>query len=61
MLNPLNSTMLATALTILCHSFLRDISEGALLITPLYLGCFTDTGYKKQWKKKEREKSFIAD
>lgn len=37
MLNPLNSTMLATALTILCQSFSRDLSEGALLITPLYL------------------------
>jgi MFS family permease len=37
MLNPLNSTMLSTALTILCRSFSKDISSGALLITPLYL------------------------
>jgi len=37
MLNPLNSTMLSTALTILCKSFSKDISSGALLITPLYL------------------------
>lgn len=37
MLNPLNSTMLSTALTQLTHSFGRDISSGALLITPLYI------------------------
>jgi MFS family permease len=37
MLNPLNSTMLSTALTKLTHSFGRDVSDGALLITPLYL------------------------
>lgn len=37
MMNPLNSTMLATALTTICHSFGRDVSDGALLITPLYL------------------------
>jgi MFS family permease len=37
MLNPLNSTMLSTALTKLTHSFGRDVSAGALLITPLYL------------------------
>ena len=37
MLNPLNSTMLATALTTLCHSFSKDISEGPLLIVPLYV------------------------
>src|ERR1700753_856411 len=37
MLNPLNSTMLSTALTRLTHSFGRDVAEGALLITPLYI------------------------
>jgi MFS family permease len=37
MLNPLNSTMLSTALTQLTHSFGRDVAAGALLITPLYL------------------------
>jgi len=37
MLNPLNVTMLATALTQLTHSFGRDVSSGALLITPLYI------------------------
>ncbi|MBC9915083.1 MFS transporter [Chitinophaga varians] len=37
MMNPLNSTMLATALTTICQSFGRNISDGALLITPLYL------------------------
>lgn len=37
MLNPLNSTMLSTALTQLTHSFARDVSAGALLITPLYI------------------------
>lgn len=37
MMNPLNSTMLATALTTICTSFGRDVSDGALLITPLYL------------------------
>ncbi len=37
MLNPLNSTMLSTALTQLTHSFGRDVAAGALLITPLYI------------------------
>lgn len=37
MMNPLNSTMLATALTTICQSFGRNVSDGALLITPLYL------------------------
>src|SRR5882762_7173570 len=37
MLNPLNSTMLSTALTQLTHSFGRDVGSGALLITPLYI------------------------
>jgi MFS family permease len=37
MLNPLNSTMLSTALIKLTHSFGRDVSDGSLLITPLYL------------------------
>lgn len=37
MLNPLNSTMLSTALTQLTHSFGREVSAGALLITPLYI------------------------
>lgn len=36
-LNPLNSTMLAPALPSLCHSFGRSRSDGALLITPLYV------------------------
>ncbi len=37
MMNPLNSTMLSTALTSICNSFARGISSGALLITPLYI------------------------
>jgi MFS family permease len=37
MMNPLNSTMLATALTTICHNFSQSISSGALLITPLYI------------------------
>lgn len=37
MMNPLNSTMLATALTTICHQFSRDVSAGAFLITPLYV------------------------
>ncbi|GET25048.1 MFS transporter [Prolixibacter sp. NT017] len=37
MMNPLNSTMLATALTTICHQFSRDVSAGAYLITPLYV------------------------
>jgi MFS family permease len=37
MLNPLNSTMLATALATICNQFARDVSSGALLITPLYI------------------------
>jgi MFS family permease len=36
-LNPLNSSMLSTALTRLTHSFGRDAGAGALLITPLYI------------------------
>ena len=39
MMNPLNSTMLATALTTICTSFGKDISSGALLITSLYVTC----------------------
>jgi MFS family permease len=39
MMNPLNSTMLATALTTICTSFGKDVSAGALLITPLYVTC----------------------
>jgi MFS family permease len=37
MLNPLNSTMLSTALMRLTHAFGHDVSSGALLITPLYI------------------------
>lgn len=37
MMNPLNSTMLATALVTICLSFSEDVSSGALLITPLYI------------------------
>jgi MFS family permease len=37
MMNPLNSTMLATALTTICNSFARDAGSGALLIVPLYM------------------------
>ena len=36
-MNPLNSSMLATALPSLCHAFGRPVSAGALLITPLYV------------------------
>ncbi|GGH73765.1 MFS family permease [Filimonas zeae] len=36
MLNPLNSTMLATALVTICQAFGKEISAGALLIIPLY-------------------------
>jgi MFS family permease len=36
-MNPLNSTMLTTALTTICNHFARDVSSGALLITPLYM------------------------
>ncbi|MBB6108634.1 Major Facilitator Superfamily protein [Mucilaginibacter lappiensis] len=37
MLNPLNSTMLATAIVPICSAFKQDIGTGALLIVPLYL------------------------
>jgi len=37
MMNPLNSTMLITALTTICTHFGRDTGAGALLITPLYI------------------------
>lgn len=37
MLNPLNSTMLATAIVAICGAFKQDIGAGALLIVPLYL------------------------
>jgi MFS family permease len=37
MMNPLNSTMLATALLTICHSFRQSISDGAILITSLYI------------------------
>jgi len=37
MMNPLNSTMLATALITLCHSFNITVGEGAILITSLYV------------------------
>lgn len=37
MLNPLNSTMLATALMNLCQSFKVSIGQGAILITSLYI------------------------
>lgn len=37
MLNPLNSTMLATALASICGAFSREASSGALLVTPLYI------------------------
>lgn len=37
MMNPLNSTMLATALLTICHSFGQTISAGAILITSLYI------------------------
>lgn len=36
-LNPLNSTMLATALLTICQSFHRNAADGALLIVPLYV------------------------
>jgi len=36
-LNPLNSSMLSTALTRLTHSFKQDVGAGSLLITPLYI------------------------
>lgn len=36
MLNPLNSTMLATALVTICQAFGKDLSAGSLLIIPLY-------------------------
>ena len=36
-LNPLNSTMLSTALMQITHAFGRDVSAGGLLITPLYI------------------------
>lgn len=37
MMNPLNSTMLATALVTICLHFSENVSAGALLITPLYI------------------------
>jgi MFS family permease len=37
MLNPLNSTMLATALVYLCNSFKVTTGQGAILITSLYI------------------------
>lgn len=37
MMNPLNSTMLATALTQICNSFNENISSGAILISALYI------------------------
>lgn len=37
MMNPLNSTMLSTALTTICNGFNRELSSGSLLITPLYI------------------------
>ena len=37
MMNPLNSTMLATALLSLCNSFSVSVGEGAILITILYI------------------------
>jgi MFS family permease len=37
MMNPLNSTMLATALIPLCNSFRISIGQGAILVTSLYI------------------------
>ncbi len=37
MINPLNSTMLATSIVSICHSFHQSLGNGALLIVPLYL------------------------
>ena len=37
MMNPLNSSMLVTALGTICHHFSQDLSSGALLVTPLYI------------------------
>ena len=37
MMNPLNSTMLATALITLCNSFKITVGSGAILITSLYV------------------------
>jgi MFS family permease len=37
MMNPLNSTMLATALLTLCNSFKVTVGQGAILITSLYV------------------------
>jgi MFS family permease len=37
MMNPLNSTMLATALLTLCNSFKISVGQGAVLITSLYV------------------------
>ena len=37
MLNPLNSTMLSTALITICNQFGRGIGSSSLLITPLYI------------------------
>src|ERR1700761_3693602 len=37
MMNPLNSTMLATALVYLCNSYHVSAGQGAILITSLYI------------------------
>jgi MFS family permease len=37
MMNPLNSSMLATALITLCNSFKITVGEGAILIVSLYV------------------------
>ena len=37
MMNPLNSSMLVTALGTICHHFSQEVSAGALLVTPLYV------------------------
>ena len=37
MMNPLNSTMLATALIPLCNSFGKSVGQGAILVTSLYV------------------------
>jgi MFS family permease len=37
MMNPLNSTMLATALIPLCNSFGKSVGAGAILVTSLYV------------------------
>lgn len=37
MMNPLNSSMLATALGVICDHFSQGVSSSALLVTPLYI------------------------